>query len=188
MFNPSDDTAPRLDELQRIADNTRFILDVKACAKRADELIGLTIAANEAKTAADQAQAALAARVAELDKREAAIREAELAVHTEKQLVKGQRAELSNHAQHLGKIEDQIKMRLLHHAGVLHNFNPALQSMPEWAAVDRELGAGDAHYDDGASTGRPETLDESEPAPNRVAGSTLTHRSPRPRQSSRAEH
>lgn len=179
----SDDTAPSLNELGRLADNIRFILDAKACANRIDELAGMTTQAIEAKVVADQAHASLAARVAELDRREEKIRAAEVELHTRKQQVEGRHRELSAHARHLGEIEDQIKSRVLRHAGALQHYNPAIQRLPEWTAIDRELGmgTGDAHFDGNDQLARDAPALGAEAPENLVVGSTLTRsRPPRP--------
>jgi hypothetical protein len=110
------------------------------------------------------------AEMAKADASEAAIHQCEFEQHTKSQLVEGRHRELSAYARHLSEIEDQIKQRLLRHVGALEYYNPAIQQMPDWAAVDRELGAGsgDPHFSGNDTTtareqadGAPERLPEA---------------------------
>jgi hypothetical protein len=175
-MNPSD-TAPTLNELQRLAAICQFFLDPKARAKQIEELSAMMIAAEARIAAAEQAEASLAQAKAEHDKRETAIREQEFELHTKSQLVEGRHRELSSYARHLGEIEDQIKIRLLRHVGALEYYNPTIQRLPEWAAVDRELGISDAHYDGNEGTPRDHGTGATEPPENLIQGSTLTRAS-----------
>lgn len=81
------------------------------------------------------------------------------------------------------------RIRELHEAwrfiGETATVMSGLQS-PRWSPLDKALaahGRAPRVLDDGPSHGRPETIDETEPAPGRQEGSTLTHRSPKPRRS-----
>ena len=76
----------------------------------------------------------------------------------------------------------------MRYSGLVEHFNEKLQSLPNWDALARlVMGQGDAHFDGNEGSPRPETSDETEPAPDRVQGSNLTHRSPRPPKPSRAD-
>jgi hypothetical protein len=160
--------------------------DPRGFAERLKLLDSKLAELRKAEAAVEQAKVAQAKRDAELDKRAAAIRDGEYELHTRKQLVEGRHAELSTHARHLSEVEGQIKLRLLRHAGALHNFNPAIQSIPDWAAVDRELGsAGDVHYDGNDTTTVRDEAGENEVPENLVAGSSLTRSRARPPRPSR---
>ena len=73
-----------------------------------------------------------------------------------------QHAVLSRFHRELVAREDQIKTRLLIHAGVLDRFNPELQSMPDWSAIDNLLRPVDVHYD-AAAPGPPVAAAASAP-------------------------
>ena len=159
----------------------RLALDPKAMQAALDGYIAAGVKARDLEASAKRAVTAMQAREAELDRREEAIRQREVELHNKSQRVKGQRSELSDHARHLGEVEDQIKMRLLRHAGALQHFNPLIQQLPSWAAVDRELGfgSGDPHFDGNEAKTARDEAGENEIPPD-YSGSTLTRRSPRP--------
>ncbi len=131
-------------------------------------------AANDAAAAREQAAVAaetsLAQRTAALDLREAAVRDQELAAHRENQRLEGTRAELVEFARQLRETDDAIKVRLLRHAGLLDGFNPNLQSLPSWAAVDTAIFSkpADAVFDDDSVNV------VVEPVPGAPAGATIT--------------
>jgi hypothetical protein len=153
MFNPpSDDTAPNLVEMHRLTDHIRFILDAKACAKRADELISLTIAANEAQAAAAKQEASLAARSVDMDKREAGLDAVRDQLRERSDVIEGRHAELRTVATSLRSLEAVIKRRLVDHHHALQGLDANLVesrliSVPSWDSLDAEIGTPkDAHY------------------------------------------
>jgi hypothetical protein len=199
MFDPSsDDTAPKLDDLQSLTDITRFILDAKACAKRAEELIGLTIASNEAKAEAEQAQAALKASEAELagrstalDKREAELEAVEKRWRGRVAICDARERHLSDDGQRKWFLElieeargrDERTRR--HVMRIAHlGFNEVLQRLPEWDAIIKEIAPGDAHFDQRPDTDATSDVEPYEPlmaAETVPAGSTLTRSKPQRR-------
>jgi chromosome segregation ATPase len=159
----SDDTAPKLDELQRLTENIRFILDAKACAKRAEELIGLTIAANEAQAAAEQAQAGLATREAELDARERRLDAIRTQLGERSETIEARHSELRTVAAELHKLDGIIRWRVANHAGLLEGLDPTLLTRQiSWEEIDERLNPSDAHFDEPAAmpapVGRPAKL------------------------------
>ena len=137
----SDETTPRLDDLQRFADIARFMLDAKQCLKRAEEQIGLTIAANEAKAAAENAQAELAARKADHEAAFAA-REAQLDASYDRVLQHEREA-----AQKLDRVrvvfdelrtlDAQMRRQVLQFSGI--PFNVDIQTLPNWQQLEADI-------------------------------------------------
>jgi hypothetical protein len=171
----SDETsAPTLDDLRGITDHVRFILDAKACAKRADELIGLTIAAQEAQAAAEKAQGSLAGARAEHDaacaEREAQAAE-QIALASNRQAEADRKeARLNRIAKDIGEAEDRFKRELMRFGHLDVNFNDRLQSMPSYGAL------ADALLDKPAPLDPRVEADELEhiPVENSMAGSTVS--------------
>jgi hypothetical protein len=171
--------APASSAFEDLTALLRLIGDDKTYQKRLDQFMAASTRAREEAAGAERAQAALAQRVAEIDKREAKIAEAEVDLHTRKRQVEGQHAKLFDHARHLDEVADQIKLRLLRYAGVLGNFNPKLQSIPDWAAVDRELAMPrDVHMDGNDTTTERGEATITEAVPNAMAGATITRSRP----------
>jgi len=175
MFNPSDDTAPTLNELERLANQIKFILDARGCAKRIDELAGMTTQAIEAKAGAERAQVALSARVAELDKREAKIREDEADAFAHQAQVNERQARLHDIARDIREEGNAFKVQILNYAGLAEHFNSRLQSLPDWDALAlMVLGQPDPHMSGDHHATRGEVSDEVEPVPHAVIGTSLT--------------
>jgi multidrug efflux pump subunit AcrA (membrane-fusion protein) len=155
----SNETAPGLDDLRSITDHVRFILDAKACAKRADELIGLTIAAQEAQAGAEKADrehaAAVAEREAELAERKAALdaRETELVAVEERWQVRmatvqaretavseaGQLAEMRKIRSDVMSQENWLRAQLMQIAGLSPRYSSLLNDMPGFSGVIEEI-------------------------------------------------
>jgi hypothetical protein len=85
---------------------------------------------------AEQVQAALDARAAELDRREAEIarREDELAASAQ-----NVRDELRSYHNHLDETHRQLIHRVMSCSGILSGWNPALQALPTWAQLRRQI-------------------------------------------------
>jgi hypothetical protein len=160
----------------------KLITDVSLGKQRLGDLNAAALVAAQREEAASAAEAALAQRTADLDRREAAVKEMEFAAHTEKLRVEGIRIHLVEFSRQLRDTEDQIKLRMLRHAGLLDGFNPNIQSVPGWAAVDAALFAkpADAHFDDDSVNV------VTEPLAGAVTGSTIT-RSRRPRRGTQSD-
>lgn len=100
-MNDISDTAPSLADLRGITDHVRFILDAKACAKRADELIGLTIAAQEAQAATERAVQAMQNERTALDAEKAALAERETGIEQRSAAWSERELRSENRARHL---------------------------------------------------------------------------------------
>jgi hypothetical protein len=127
------------EDFERLGDLIKLVINASAVQARLDQLTAATVKVNETKAAAERAEQQLAARVAELDGREAAVRSREVSLHGREQRIEHQRHELAQMHRGLTDTETRLKMRLLHHAGALAYYNPNLQSVPSWDAVDAEL-------------------------------------------------
>jgi hypothetical protein len=165
----------------------RLVTDGKACDRRAQELTALTVQTIEAKAAAEHAEASLAgakaAQEAEFAKREEELRalserlrQREYALVTSRETVFGALHEM----QHL---DEQMRRAVMNYGGILAGFNSAIQTLPNWESLSRELlGKSDAHHNEGVAEGvfTPQLPDtEDELAPNQVAGGSMTRSVPR---------
>ncbi|HZV07280.1 MAG TPA: hypothetical protein VE999_19510 [Gemmataceae bacterium] len=153
----------------------KLAADPKAFQARLNELTAAGTKAREEKAAAVKAQSELAARVAELDKREASLDALRSQLSDKSDFVEERHAELKTVAASLRKLETTLKMRILNHAGALEGFDPKLQSLPDWAEIDAEIGIPrDPHFDE------PIALDPGgvEPVSYAAAGVTLTRSTP----------
>jgi hypothetical protein len=139
------------------------------------------------RTAADRA---FRERAAQLDAREAEVARLETAVSAEAGAYLARKADVDRKEAGAKAIlesiierENQFKRAIIQFSGGA--IDERVQDLPNWSQLARDVfGAGDVHYDDTSeSHGRPETANELESAPNRPEGSTLVHRSPRPRRS-----
>jgi hypothetical protein len=164
-------------DFERLADLIRLVTDGKACAKRAEELVGLTTAAIEAKAEAEAAQAALAAakaaQEAELAEREQELNEFAERLREREQAVVNARETVLGGLAHMRGLDKQMKCAVMNYAGVLDSFNERLQDLPSWESLNRDMLGQDPHFD-GAEPARVAQETENEPVPNRVAGSNLT--------------
>jgi hypothetical protein len=145
-------SAPSLEDLRGITDHVRFILDAKACAKRADELIGLTIAAQETQAAAEMAQGNLAGMKAEHD---AACAEREVRANELVALGASRQAEADRKEARLGRIakdireqDARLRREVMRFANLLPGFSEKLQSLPSWTALAGEVLGGRVDADD----------------------------------------
>jgi hypothetical protein len=150
-----------------------FILDAKVCAKRVEELIGLTTAAIEAKAALEATQADFDNRSAALDRYQARVDEKAVEIYARK-------CEVENKQQQLLEIQNDItaagarfRREILRYAGVAQHHNEQFASLPDWDGLAATvLGPrDDAHH---AEVPEGTFAVEAEPAPDRPAGSNLT--------------
>jgi hypothetical protein len=171
---------PTLNDLQKLAAVCQFFLDPKARAKQIEELSAMMIAADARIEAARDAEAKLALRVAELDRREAKVGDIEIETAARKDRVLDQQARLHDIAADIKTQGDRFKREKLRYAGAAEHFNERLQDLPDWDALAQMvLGQPDAHYDDDS------VMAVTEGVPG-AAGSTLT-RSNRPPRPTRAD-
>jgi hypothetical protein len=71
----------------------------------------------------------------------------------------------------------QMRTAVMNYAGMLSAFNPAIQSMPSWEALNRELlGQSDPHMS--AEQSGIDAEMETEPFEGAVGGATLTRSKP----------
>jgi hypothetical protein len=151
--------------LQAISDPGKFAAKLSELEAREQAAFAKEQAAIEQEVVADR-------RLAEADKREAALRDAELEAHQEKQRLTGIRQELVSFAKRIKESEDQVKGRILRHAGLLDGLL-AIQDLPSWSQIDVALGLAkpaDVHFDsdDQNAVAAPQPVDHA------PAGSTLT--------------
>jgi hypothetical protein len=145
----------------------KLVTDPAAAKARLDEQIDMQVlSAGEQDRAAEMMRAAQA-RTADLDRREAALRDQELAAHVERQKLVGIRQELVAFAKALREQEDQVKSRILKHAGWLEGLS--IQSLPSWQTIDAELtGARPADYqhddDSVGAVAAPQPVEHASPS------------------------
>ena len=125
-------------------------LDPKATGARLRDLQEKISAAMkaEASLAAAKAEhdAAISKERAELDQRKAKLGEREVELLAKSAGVEQRHRELRDVHAAIKEREDQLKRRLLYHAG--HTINEKLQSIPSWEEVDRIcFGRPDPHFD-----------------------------------------
>jgi len=124
--------------------------DPKAVQDRLNVINKATADAQQAKADAEKALAATAARTAELDKRERAASDKEVAALAANKRVDGARKELVNMAQDLTRREERLSLFLMREGGLLANFDRGRQPVPDYEKVLEYLrthgSAGDAHF------------------------------------------
>lgn len=165
----------------------RLMADPKAAQRQLDAFVAGSSRIKDERSAADRA---FRERAAQLDEREAEVAKLEKAISAQAGEYVARKADIDRKAARINEIfenicekEAQIKREIIRFSGGA--IDERIQALPDWSQLARDVfGISDVHYDDGSeSHGRPETSDELEPAPGRQEGSTLTHRSPRPRRS-----
>lgn len=194
MFDPETDTqamAPPSSAFEDLTALLKLLGNDKLFQKRLDAFMAATVKFNEAKVGAERAQAALAQAKAEQEtvfaKRSAEIEAEEEALSIRKANVDERYEKIDEAWAEIDRARRHLNSRMMSFAGLTRH---PLQDEPTDAQIDREVfgGRDDVHYDrNDASTGRAEPSDETEPAPDRVEGSNLTRRSPRPPKPSRAD-
>jgi hypothetical protein len=157
----------------------RLVADPATAKARLAELQAATAAAKAREEAALEAEISANAVIASHDKREKDLRDQELALHQEKQRLEARRLELVAFAKQIGQVEDQVKLRVLRYSGLLEGFNPTLQSLPDWPAIEAAVFGRpqDAHVDANPPGPARSLGDDSvvvEPIPDAVAGASVT--------------
>jgi hypothetical protein len=157
----------------------RLVADPATAKARLAALQAATDAAKAREEAALEAEISANAVIASHDKREKELRDQELAAHVERQRLEASRVQLVDFARQLRETEDQIKVRVLRYAGILEHFNPTLQSLPDWPAIEAAVFGrpADAHIDANPPAPRRSLGDDSvvvEPIPDAVAGASVT--------------
>jgi hypothetical protein len=85
------------------------------------------------------------------------------------------------------RLDEQMRRAVMNYGGLLANFNEALQGLPSWASLGRDLlGISDAHFDDGADV-RVHDPVVSGPVEHAIAGATITRSIPRAPKPSHAD-
>jgi hypothetical protein len=130
--------ADRFGDLLALLDLFKNRDAIEAAAKQLRELEVRIEVAKSNLADAKQEHGDLDARAAALDRREAELR---LLEHEQNAKFDDARNVLVAQHRRLVETETQIKFRVLQHAGALAGFNPAIQSVPEWSAIDRLAGA-----------------------------------------------
>jgi hypothetical protein len=157
----------------------RLVADPATAKARLAELQAATAAAKAREVAALEQETSCNGWIKKLEARENSVRDQELAVHQEKQRLEASRVQLVDFARQLRETEDQIKVRVLRYAGILEHFNPTLQSLPDWPAIEAAVFGrpADAHIDANPPAPRRSLGDDSvvvEPIPDAVAGASVT--------------
>jgi hypothetical protein len=111
---------------------------IEAVAKQLRELEVRVAVERENLADAKAEHGDLDARALTLDRRDAELR---LLEREQNAKFDDARQELVAQHRRLVEIESAIKFRILRHAGALAGFNPILQSVPSWDAIDRLAGA-----------------------------------------------
>jgi hypothetical protein len=157
----------------------RLVADPATAKARLAELQAATDAAKAREEAALEQETSCNGWIKKLEARENSILDQELALHQEKQRLEATRIQLLEFGRQLRETEDQIKVRVLRYAGILENFNPTLQSLPDWPAIEAAVFGRpqDAHVD-ANPPGRARSLGDdsvvAEPIPDAVAGASVT--------------
>lgn len=148
----------------------RLVTDPGAVTARLAELQAKEAAIDAREQGAIEREVMSDQRLAAADQREAKVRELEFQAHTENLRLEAIRIELVDFARILRETDDQIKTRLLRHAGLLTGFNPQLQTMPNWDSIESSIFGrpADVHFDDDSVGG------VVEPVPDASREATIT--------------
>ena len=130
-------SADRFGDLFALLDQLKNPDATEAKAKQLRELEIRVAVARENLADVKAERGDLDARAAALDRREA---EFGLRERAQEAKFADARRELVEQHRRLVEIESAIKLRLLRHSGALAGFDPRLQSVPSWSAIDRLVG------------------------------------------------
>jgi hypothetical protein len=169
------------EDFARLSDLLRLIIDSKGCQLRLDQLTAATVKADEARAGAERAQASLAEardeQAAELAKRHDEVSQYHATVLAMERDANAKLSRINEIFAEMRRLDERLRRSVMNYAGWLHI--DSLQALPSWGDLDHGVLGKPRDGDLAEPEFEAPSVDIiTEPAPNLVAGSSLSHSRP----------